>query len=125
MLEVFDARAAITGLNLRAMKFLKIDAKISIYKDRIRPAYIPEDQNTKVLTYLIYNKTSHQILGGGVLGGPAQVSLTNVLSLAIRQKLTLEDLAEQDFFFSPSYDRQWNLLNLTAKDALGYKRFDR
>ncbi|MCW1085580.1 FAD-dependent oxidoreductase, partial [Streptococcus anginosus] len=58
-------------------------------------------------------------------GGPAQVPLTNVLSLAIRQKLTLEDLVEQDFFFSPSYDRQWNLLNLAAKDALEYKRFDR
>lgn len=125
VLEVFDAHAAITGLNLRAMNFLKIDAKISIYKDRIRPAYIPEDHNTKVLTYLIYNKASHQILGGGVLGGPAQVPLTNVLSLAIRQKLTLEDLVEQDFFFSPSYDRQWNLLNLAAKDALEYKRFDR
>jgi NADH peroxidase len=42
----------------------------------------------------------------------------NVLSLAIRSKLTLEDLAEADFFFSPTYDKQWNLVNLVAQKAL-------
>ena len=47
----------------------------------------------------------------------------NVLSLAIAQKLTLEDLAEADFFFQPGFDRQWSLLNLAAQDALGYSRF--
>ena len=43
----------------------------------------------------------------------------NVLSLAISHRLTLEDLAEQDFFFSPSFDRQWSILNLAAQHALG------
>ena len=46
----------------------------------------------------------------------------NVLSLAIREKLTLEDLAEADFFFSPSFDRQWNMVNLVAQKALGYDK---
>ncbi|MCT7858014.1 MAG: FAD-dependent oxidoreductase, partial [Lactobacillus crispatus] len=45
----------------------------------------------------------------------------NVLSLAIRNKLTLEDLAEADFFFSPTYDKQWSLVNQVAQKALGLK----
>lgn len=47
----------------------------------------------------------------------------NVLSLAISHRLTLEDLAEQDFFFSPSFDRQCSLLNLAAQHALGWAKF--
>lgn len=125
VLECFDAHTAITGLNLRAMSFLNLDTEISVYEDHMRPAYIPEAENAKVLTYLIFNKKNHQILGGGILANKAIIPLTNVLSLAVRQKLSLEDLAEQDFFFSPGYDRQWNLLNLAAQHALGYKRFDR
>ena len=47
----------------------------------------------------------------------------NVLALAVQQQLSLEDLAEADFFFQPSFDRQWNLLNLAAQHALGEPRF--
>jgi NADH peroxidase len=47
----------------------------------------------------------------------------NVLALAVQQQLSLEDLAEADFFFQPGFDRQWNLLNLAAQHALGEPRF--
>ncbi|MCC3237768.1 FAD-dependent oxidoreductase, partial [Pediococcus acidilactici] len=47
----------------------------------------------------------------------------NVLALAVEHRLTLEDLAEADFFFQPGYDRQWSLINLAAQHALGYARF--
>ena len=47
----------------------------------------------------------------------------NVLALAISHKMRLEDLAEQDFFFQPGFDRQWSLLNLAAQHALGMARF--
>ena len=38
----------------------------------------------------------------------------NVLALAIQNKLTLEELAEADFFFQPGFDRQWSMLNLVV-----------
>lgn len=69
---------------------------------------------------IVYNTDSHQVLGGSTLSSYDITGQANVLSLAIRKKLTLEDLAEADFFFSPSFDRQWNLVNLTAQKALGY-----
>jgi hypothetical protein len=32
---------------------------------------------------------------------------------------TLEQLAVQDFFFQPDYDRPWHYLNVLAQQALG------
>lgn len=72
---------------------------------------------------IVYNTDSHQVLGGSTLSSYDITGQANVLSLAIRKKLTLEDLAEADFFFSPSFDRQWSLLNLAAQHALGWAKF--
>lgn len=43
----------------------------------------------------------------------------NTISVAISANYTLEDLAVQDFFFQPDYDRPWNYLNVLAQQALG------
>ena len=42
----------------------------------------------------------------------------NTLSLAVQNKMTVEDLAISDFFFQPHFDRPWNYLNLLAQAAL-------
>ncbi|RWZ93851.1 NADH oxidase, partial [Escherichia coli] len=41
------------------------------------------------------------------------------MSLAVQNKMTVEDLALSDFFFQPHFDRPWNYLNLLAQAALG------
>ncbi|MGC3636988.1 NADH oxidase, partial [Enterococcus faecium] len=43
----------------------------------------------------------------------------NSMSLAVQNKMTVEDLALSDFFFHPHFDRPWNYLNLLAQAALG------
>lgn len=63
------------------------------------------------------------MLGGAVLSTKDITPQGNVLALAIQQKLTIEDLAEADFFFQPGHDRQWSLLNLAAQQALGEEPF--
>ena len=40
------------------------------------------------------------------------------MSIAISAGYTLEQLAVQDFFFQPDYDRPWNYLNVLAQQAL-------
>ncbi|CCI84964.1 peroxidase [Lactobacillus pasteurii DSM 23907 = CRBIP 24.76] len=123
LLEFGDVHAVATGLNTRTAKFAGIDAKTSVYVDHLRPDFIPEEDNPLGYVALTYNASSHQILGGAVMSKYDLTGQGNVLSLAISHKLTLEDLAEQDFFFSPSFDRQWNILNLAAQHALGWAKF--
>lgn len=72
---------------------------------------------------MTFDKLNHQILGGAVMSTYDLTGQGNVLSLAISHRLTLEDLAEQDFFFSPSFDRQWSILNLAAQHTLSWAKF--
>lgn len=122
-LSVFDYHFATAGLNQFSAAKNKLDYQTSFYEDNMRPAYVPEADNPKVYVSLTFNPYTHQILGGAVLSKYDITAQGNVLALAISHKMRLEDLAEQDFFFQPGFDRQWSLLNLAAQHALGMARF--
>lgn len=123
-LSVFDYHFATSGLNTATASKANIEIKSSFYKDTLRPSYVPNEQgNTDVYVGLDYDPQTHRILGGAVLSTYDITAQGNVLSLAIEQRLRLEDLAEADFFFQPGFDRQWSLLNLAAQHALGEPRF--
>ena len=122
-LSVFDYHFATAGLNQFSAKRNDVPYATSFYEDSMRPAYIPEKDNPKVYVSLTLNPYNHQILGGAVLSKYDITAQGNVLALAVSHKMTLEDLAEQDFFFQPGFDRQWNLLNLAAQHALGLAKF--
>lgn len=122
-MSLFDYHFAASGLNVFSAAKAEIPFKTSFYEDRLRPAYIPDDSNPKVYVSLTFNPLTHQILGGAVLSKYDVTAQGNVLSLAIGHKMTLEDLAQADFFFQPGFDRQWSLLNLAAQHALDLARF--
>lgn len=122
-LGIFGHKFATAGLNEFTASRLGLEFETSFYQDRLRPAYIPDEDNPEVFVSLTYHPRTHQILGGSVISTYDVTAQGNVLALAIRHKMTLEDLAEADFFFQPGFDRQWSLLNLAALDALGYARF--
>ena len=86
-------------------------------EELIRPKFM-QDQ-TKVHMKMIYDKDSHKILGGQIMSKENVIESINTISVAISANYTLEDLAVQDFFFQPDYDRPWNYLNVLAQQALG------
>lgn len=123
-LSVFDYHFAASGLNSFTASKAGVAIRSSYYEDTLRPKYVPEKfGNTKVSIQLFFDPVTHQILGGAVLSTYDITAQGNVLALAIQQKLTIEDLAEADFFFQPGFDRQWSMLNLAAQQALGEEPF--
>lgn len=123
-LSVFDYHFATTGLNTFTAASAGVSVKSSFYEDSLRPAYVPDDKgNTKVYVSLDFDPQTHRLLGGAVLSTYDITADGNALALAVENGLTVEDLAEADFFFQPGYDRQWSLLNLAAQHALGEPRF--
>ncbi|MBE8830375.1 FAD-dependent oxidoreductase [Enterococcus hirae] len=123
-LSVFDYHFAASGLNSFTAEKAGVAIRTAYYEDTIRPKYVPEEYgNTKVSIQLFFDPMTHQILGGAVLSTYDVTAQGNVLALAIQQKLTIEDLAEADFFFQPGFDRQWNMINLAAQQALGEEPF--
>ena len=117
-LSVFDYHFAASGLNSFTAEKAGVAIRTAYYEDTIRPKYVPEEYgNTKVSIQLLFDPMTHQVLGGAVLSTYDVTAQGNVLALAIQQKLTIEDLAEADFFFQPGFDRQWNMINLAAQQA--------
>lgn len=118
-LSVFDYHFATSGLNSSTAEKLGITVDSVYYEDMIRPKYVPEQHgNTKVFVQLFFDQMTHQILGGAILSTYDITAQGNIIALAVQQKLTIEDLAEADFFFQPGFNRQWNVLNLTAQKDL-------
>ncbi|WDV24336.1 FAD-dependent oxidoreductase [Pediococcus acidilactici] len=123
-LHVFDEHFASTGVNEFTAERSNVEIVNSHYVDHIRPAYVPESEgNVRVDVDITFDPHTHIVLGGAVLSTYDLTAQGNVLALAVEHRLTLEDLAEADFFFQPGYDRQWSLINLAAQHALGYARF--
>ena len=123
-LSVFDYHFAESGLNSFTAKRSNVDIKSSFYSGSLRPAYVPAGKNNpEVYVQLFFNPSSHVLLGGAILSTYDVTAQGNVLALAIQHKLTVEDLADADFFFQPGFDRQWSILNVAAQHALGEKDF--
>ena len=123
-LSVFDYHFAASGLNSFTAEKAGVAIRTAYYEDTIRPKYVPEEYgNTKVSIQLFFDPMTHQVLGGAVLSTYDVTAQGNVLALAIQQKLTIEDLAEADFFFQPGFDRQWNMINRAAQKTLGEEPF--
>lgn len=123
-LSVFDYHFATTGLNEIGANKNNQKISSSYYKGKLRPSYVSESENNQdVYVELNYLPQTHQIVGGSVLSKADVTAHGNTLSLAISNKMTLEDLADSDFFFQPGFDRQWSLMNLAAQNALGEYKF--
>lgn len=116
-LSVFEYHFAATGV--KEATAAKFQAKIaSVYvEDTYRPAFVPKSQNAKVQFKLSYNPDNGQIMGAQIMSRADVTAEINVISLAIQQHLTVNDLAYADFFFQPGYDRPWNIINVAAQKA--------
>lgn len=117
-LSVFGYKLATTGVNANNAAKMKLNVASSFYKATVRPNFVT-DGNPEIFVKLTFNPENHEILGGQFLSKQDVTAHANTVALAIKGKMTLEDLAEADFFFQPGFDRQWSVLNLAAQTALG------
>lgn len=122
-LSVFGYNFAMTGLNDFSAARSNVTLTGAFFEDTLRPSFVKNDGNTEVYVKLNYDADSHKLLGGQVMSTYDVTAHINTLALAITTGLTLEALAEADFFFQPGFDRQWSLLNLAAQAALGETKF--
>ena len=115
-LFLFGYKIGSTGVNVTSAELMGIDVGFTVMTDNYRPEFMPTTE--EVLMGLVYDKATQRILGGQLLSKYDITQSANTLSLAIQNKMTLEDLALADFFFQPHFDRPWNYLNLLAQKAL-------
>jgi NADPH-dependent 2,4-dienoyl-CoA reductase/sulfur reductase-like enzyme len=119
-LHLFGYNIGSTGVTVSGAPFFDLKVRSVIVKDNYRPEFMPTTQ--EVLMQLVYEVGTNRIVGGQVMSKYDVTQSANTLSLAIQNKMTIEDLAYVDFFFQPHFDRPWNYLNLLAHAAVEQER---
>ncbi|SEQ03605.1 NADPH-dependent 2,4-dienoyl-CoA reductase, sulfur reductase [Ignavigranum ruoffiae] len=119
-LHLFGWNIGSTGVNEGSAKVFGLDVRTVYVEDFYRPEFMPT--NEKLYMKLVYEVGSQRIIGGQVMSKYDCTASANTLSLAIQNKMTIEDLAYVDFFFQPVFDRPWNYLNILAQAAVEQER---
>ena len=115
-LYLFGWKIGSTGMTIETALANGYDADFVYLEDNYRPEFMPTTEN--VMMQLVFDKQNKRILGAQLMSKYDITQSANTLSLAIQNKMTVEDLALSDFFFQPHFDRPWNYLNLLAQEAL-------
>ena len=116
-LSVFDYKFASSGLNATNAQKLGKQVRSVVVEDDFRMDFVPKEENAHVWFKLTYDPDTKAILGGQILSKHDLTAYINVISLAIKTKQTIYDLAYEDFFFQPGFDKPWNILNLAGLAA--------
>jgi len=115
-LRLFGYNIASTGVTVTSAPSIGLEVRAVVVKDNYRPEFMPTTE--ELLMQLVYEVGTNRIVGGQVMSKYDITQSANTLSLAIQNKMTIEDLAYVDFFFQPHFNRPWNYLNILAQAAL-------
>lgn len=115
-IQLFGYNLATTGLTIDHAIKLGLDAAEVTYRGPWRPNYMP---HTEILNlYLVYDRDNRKILGAQLRGKDDLTQLVNIVSVAIQNNNTIDDLSMIDMFFQPNFSLPFNCLNIIAKMAI-------
>lgn len=114
--KIFDYYVASTGLTEVEAKFEGIEVESIFLNLPFEMSFVKEHQS--VYIKLVFAKGSHQLVGGQLMSTKDITQTINTLSLAVANKLTLEDLVTADFYFNPSINRPMGIIGQTAYEFM-------
>ncbi len=122
VVKIFDAVAASTGLSETAARAAGFDAAASIVVKDHHASYYPDGR--ELVLKLVYDRSSGRLLGGQAFGEEGVEKRIDALAAALHGKMSLDDLAEIDFSYSPPFSSANDPLNVAAfvgqNDRSGY-----
>ena len=71
-----------------------------------------------VLCRLTWDPETHRVLGGAFYSDHDVSQSANVISLAIQNRMTIEELAMVDMLFQPNFDQPVHWINKVAMAAV-------
>ncbi len=112
IVRVFEAVAGITGLSLKAARNAGIDAdSITVHKEH-HTSYYPGAK--QVTVKLVYERGTGRILGGQTAGFAGADRRLDVVATAVSAGMTVHDLADVDFAYSPPLGTANDAMNMAA-----------
>ena len=115
VVRVFEAVAGTTGLSLKQARAAGIDADAVVVHKEHHTSYYPGAET--VTAMLIYDRNTGVILGGQTAGYKGADKRLDVIATATAAKLTISDLADIDFAYSPPIGTANDAVNMAAYTA--------
>jgi NADPH-dependent 2,4-dienoyl-CoA reductase/sulfur reductase-like enzyme/rhodanese-related sulfurtransferase len=112
IVRVFEAVAGMTGLSLKAARAEGIDADAVVIHKEHHTSYYPGAEMVTIL--VVYDKETGIVLGGQTAGYKGADRRLDVLATAVSAKLTVSDLADMDFAYSPPLGNANDAMNMAA-----------
>ncbi len=115
VVRVFEAVAGITGFSLKQARAAGIDADAVVVHKEHHTSYYPGAET--VTTMLVYDRNTGIILGGQTAGYKGADKRLDVIATATAAKLTVSDIADIDFAYSPPIGTANDAINMAAYTA--------
>lgn len=115
-IKIFENNMASTGLTEASAKIFDVKYDTVTVKDSNRPEFMPD--YSEVMLKILFDPETHVLLGAQIHSEVDMTQTVNALSLALQNKMTVEELAFVDFFFQPHYNKPWNIMNLAGLAAI-------
>lgn len=115
VVRVFEAVAGITGLSLKQARAAGIPADAVVVHKEHHTAYFPGAENVTVM--LVYHRETGVILGGQTAGYKGADKRLDVIATAVASGLTVSDVADIDFAYSPPIGTANDAMNMAAYTA--------
>lgn len=116
IVRVFDLQVASTGLSEFQLRGLKINHKIVHVTANNHAAYYPDV--TSIVLKLIFEPESGQIFGAQAIGKEGVDKRIDILSTAIKAKLTVFDLPELELTYAPPFGSAKDPVNMAGYAAI-------
>jgi NADPH-dependent 2,4-dienoyl-CoA reductase/sulfur reductase-like enzyme/rhodanese-related sulfurtransferase len=115
IVQVFEAVAGITGLSLKQARTAGLPADAVVVHKEHHTSYYPGAENVTVM--LVYNTETGAVLGGQTAGYKGADRRLDVIAAAMAGGLTIHDLADVDFAYSPPLGTANDAMNMAAYTA--------
>lgn len=112
VVRVFEAVAGTTGLSLKQARAAGIDADAIVVHKEHHTSYYPGAETVSVL--LVFDKKTGVILGGQTAGYKGADKRLDVIATATATKLTVSDIADIDYAYSPPIGTANDAINMAA-----------
>ncbi|MFV0472086.1 MAG: FAD-dependent oxidoreductase [Paludibacteraceae bacterium] len=112
IVRVFDAVAGITGLSLKQARKAGIIAGAVVVHKEHHTSYYPGAE--PVTVQLVFNRETGVVLGGQTCGYKGTDRRLDIIAMAVANQLTVSDLADMDFAYSPPLGTANDAVNMAA-----------
>jgi CoA-dependent NAD(P)H sulfur oxidoreductase len=115
ILRVFGLEVGSTGLNTSQALSCGFRADAVKISAPVAAAYLPE--STQVTLKVVFDRSNGRLLGAQAIGPRGVAARINVLAACLHQRQTVEEAAQLDLAYAPSFSQAWDPVHVAMHAA--------